>query len=269
MNVLILTDFSEVAENAGNYALQFLKEVPVNFYLLNIELFNSGGRAQVGVTGGKKLALEKLKTRVEELQKSTTNKEHNFAFFYSENNLVDATRKFAEEKRVDLILMGAVRSSCSENTMLGNHTYEIIKKVKCNLLAVPENIQYKEPEKILIPIDRTASLDGGMFRFLDHPGMVKNVSVSVMEIVDSPNSSNSALEPGKGLLSQLNNVSVEVIQVKNSDIYKKDLLKKMQKKFDIIVILGKNISVCDRLLHTEHGIYTSISNKLPILMLHK
>ncbi|MFO7721158.1 MAG: universal stress protein [Gillisia sp.] len=269
MNVLILTDFSEVAENASNYALQFLEEVSVNFYLLNIGLFNSGGLAQVGIKGGKELALEKLETRVEELQKLTINKEHNFAFFYSENNLVDATRKFAEEKRVDLIVMGAVRSSCSENTMLGNHTFEVIKKVKCNLLAVPENSHYKEPEKILIPIDRSASLDGEIFRFLDHPGMVKKASVLVMEIVDSPYSENSALEPGKGLLSQLNNVRVEVVQVKNSDIYKEHLLKKVQNKFDIIVILGKNISVCDRLLHTEHGIYTSISNNLPILMLHK
>lgn len=269
MNVLILTDFSEVAENACNYALQFLKEVPVNFYLLNVELFNSIGVAQVGLKSGEELALEKLETKVEELQKLTINKEHNFTFFYSENNLVDATRKFTEEKRVDLIVMGAVRSSCSENTMLGNHTYEIIKKVKCNLLAVPENIRYKEPEQILIPIDHTASLDGGIFRFLDHPGMVKKASVSVLEIVESPNYSNSVLEPGKGLLRQLNNVSVKVVQVKNSDIYKKELVKKMQKKFDIIVILGKNITVCDRLLHTKHGIYTSISNKLPILMLHK
>lgn len=269
MNVLILTDFSEVAENAGNYALQFLKEVPVNFSLLNIGLFNSGGRVQAGVKERKHLALEKLETRVEELRKFTTNKDHNFASHYSENNLVDAIRRFVEEKRIDLIVMGAVRSSCSKNTMLGNHTYEVIKKIKCNLLAVPENSQYKEPEKLLIPIDRSASLDGGIFRFLDHPGMVKKASVSVLEIVESPYSENSALEPGKGILSQLNNERVEIVRINDSDIYKKHLLKKVQDKFDIIVMLGKNIGVCDRLLHTEHGIYTSISNKLPILMLHK
>lgn len=269
MNVLILTDFSEVAENAGNYALQFLKEVPVNFHLLNIGLFNSGGAGQDCVQGSQELALEKLKKRVEQLQRSTTNREHNFAFFYSENNLVEGTRKFVDEKRIDLMVMGAVRSSYSEDIMLGNHTYEVIKKVKCNLLAVPENSQYKEPEKILIPIDRSASLDGGIFQFLDYPGMVKKASVSVMEIVDSPHPANSVLEPGKGLLSQLNNEKVNIAQVKESDIYEKHLLKEVQNKFDIIVMLGKNIGVCDRLLHTEHGLYTSISNKLPILMLHK
>ncbi|PKD20853.1 hypothetical protein APR41_12490 [Salegentibacter salinarum] len=40
MNVLILTDLSDVARNAGSYAVQFLGDIPVNFYMLNIRGFN-------------------------------------------------------------------------------------------------------------------------------------------------------------------------------------------------------------------------------------
>ena len=57
MNVLILTDLSEVARNAGSYAVQFLGDIPVNFYMLNIREFNPEASLE---EEKKELALRKL-----------------------------------------------------------------------------------------------------------------------------------------------------------------------------------------------------------------
>ena len=44
--------------------------------------------------------------------------------------------------------------------------------------------------------------------------------------------------------------------------------KEVQNKFDLIILLGKNIKICEQLLHNRHGLYTSAPNRLPILVLH-
>jgi hypothetical protein len=47
-----------------------------------------------------------------------------------------------------------------------------------------------------------------------------------------------------------------------------DFLLEIQDKFDIILILGKNLSISDKLLHARYGLCSKINNKLPILILH-
>lgn len=267
MNVLILTDFSKVAENAGKYAVDFLGKVPAKFYLLNIETFNFRGVAIEYLREKKGVAVERLNKSLEKLKDYTHNPEHCFQACFSEENLVNATRKFVSEKKIDLIVMGAAGKDSQHNAILGNHTYEIIRKVRCNILAVAEGSVYKQPKKIALPMDYSASLDNRVLRFFEIPGIVKKTRITVMEIKDSSPAMVAAELPRDMMFGELNN-HLHFMELEESALYNEDLLRKVQEKYDMIVILGKNLSVCDRLLHSKYGIVTAISNKLPVLVLH-
>lgn len=267
MNVLILTDLSRVAQNAGEFSLRFLENLPVNFYLLHIGM-TAGvlNEEQLGTRRGE--ALERLEKRIAVLQKVTANPAHKFFPLYSTDNLVSATRKIISEKGIDLIVMGAVRKDYSEDTLLGIHTYEVIKKIKCNVLAIPDSVKYGEPEKVVIPIDFSASLNKKVFRVLNRPGLIENAQFTVLEIQKGPVLSIAGAEEEEMFTGfQKNKLNFETVH--DEEIISTDLLLGIQEKFDMIVLLGKNLSICDRFLHTEHGLQASVNNKLPILVLHE
>lgn len=268
MNVLILTDFSKVAENAGKYAVHFLGKVPASFYLLNIETFNFRGIPLDLINEKKDKAQDSLKTSLEYLQKETPNKEHKFQAHFSEDNLVTATRKFVEEKKIDLIVMGAAGKEYPQNAILGNHTYEIIRKIKCNILAVSQDSIYSHPEKLVLPIDYSVTLQDKIFQFFEKPGIIESPHLTVMEIGDHSAALHAIEVPRQIVAGQFKVDDIRFLEMEESAIYDEALLMELQKKFDMIVILGKNLSICDRLLHSRYGICTAICNKLPILVLH-
>ncbi|MGA9326628.1 MAG: universal stress protein [Salegentibacter sp.] len=267
MNVLILTDFSKVADNAGKYAVDFLRKVPANFYLLNIETFNFRGVAIEYLREKKGMAVDKLNKSLDHLREYSSNPEHNFQACFSEENLVNATRRFTAEKKIDLIVMGAAGRDSEHNAILGNHTYEIIRKIRCNILAVAEGSTYKQPEKIALPMDYSASLDNKVLKFFEIPGIVKKTRITVMEIKNSSPAAAEVELPRDMIFGQLNN-HLHFVELEESAIYNAELLREVQEKFDMIVMLGKNLSVCNRLLHSKYGVVTAITNKLPILVLH-
>ena len=268
MNVLILTDFSHVATNAAKYGIHLFKDVPANFYLFNFDKFDPGEGVLLNSTDNQSDSVENLYKHFKELQSYSTNKEHNFKAVFSEDNLVNATRKFVAEKKIDLIVMGAAGKDSIKNTILGNHTYEIIRKIKCNMLAVPEDCLYILPENLILPIDYTASFDNNLFKFFDHPGITNMAAITVMEIADNSLAKAHHQNPRKLVFDNLNSENVKFVEIEEKYIHNRRLLQDVQKKYDMIVILGKNLNICDRFLDVKCGVCVDVTNKLPILVLH-
>ncbi|MEG9328265.1 Nucleotide-binding universal stress protein, UspA family [Salinimicrobium catena] len=267
MNVLVLTDLSRVAKNAGTYAVQFLADVPAHFYLLNIKLFHPEHPPEFPENHPRDLAINLLQQRVLELQELSTCKEHKFSVLYSENDLVGAARKFVLEKNIDLIVMGAANKLHSPNTIIGNHTFEVITKVKCNILAVAENSRYRTPRRMLFPIDYGVSLPQENLKFLQRPQIANNAGITVMEVgyetrPESGGSVNLFFEP-------LQDRQIETRKIPIAEAFSEEQLEALQQEFDLIVLLGKNINICSELLHKEKGLYARVTNELPILVLHQ
>lgn len=267
MNVLVLTDLSQVAKNAGTYAVQFLADVPTHFYLLNIKLFHPQHPPEIAGNHTRNLALSLLQQRVLELQELSVNKEHKFSVLYSENDLVGAARKFVIEKNIDLIVMGAANKLHSPNTIIGNHTYEVITKVKCNILAVAENSRYRTPRRMIFPIDYGVSLPQENLKFLQRPQIAEKAGITVMEV-----GFETEAEPGESMnlfFESLQGRQIETRKLPIDEVFSESQLEKLQEEFDLIVLLGKNINICSELLHKEKGLYARVANELPILVLHQ
>lgn len=143
----------------------------------------------------------------------------------------------------------------------------MIKKIKCNILAVSKDSRYKEPERAVLPIDLSASLDRKIFRFFDLPGIATKTRITVAEIRERSLAGIPAGRWGEHLFRDLDTDKINFTTVDNT-MYIERLLLNAQKKFDMIILLGKNLKVCDRLLHHEYGVYSAVNNKLPILVLH-
>ena len=102
---------------------------------------------------------------------------------------------------------------------------------------------------------------------MQFPGIAEGAALTVVEVKNSP-------KPGlaEGFNEQLFeglNREIEIKKLDKVEAFSEKKLMILQKHFDLIVLLGKNINICDELLHTQQGLYSKVANELPILVLHK
>ncbi|MCC8358328.1 universal stress protein [Salinimicrobium sp. ASW11-47] len=267
MNVLLLSDFSKVGINAIHYAMDLLQDQQANFYLLNIydpdpECIDNCAEDEKAMT------LATLEERVQKLQQRSENRPHKVTGHYSEEKLVNAAREFVKKHRIDLIVMGAVGHEQRHSTILGKHTFEIMSKIKCNTLAVAHESEFKKPERLLMPLDYNASFGSKNIRFLKDSEVFKGKHLDIWEIPSVENFGDDRNIGKKEIFSRLKNIRVNFSTFVESSVYDKTTWADVQNKFDHIVILGKNIRICDLLLHNKDGLYAKVPNQLPILVLH-
>jgi len=267
MNVLILTDFSEVSENASRYALDFLRETPSTISLLNIQDINFDAESSEKL--GKKMLVisEKMHAAIENLKKYSSNKDHKFHLNLSLDNLITAVRRCVEEKHIDLIFIGAASQEEHKHPLLGNHAYEIIQKIKCNILAVPDKVTFVEPKQMILPIDYSVLSERKSFQILRDRNYVKSENLTIVNVNENEN---YCLK--RKMIQELGEIEpkehLDFRFLDKNAFFNSDFLMEIQDEFDGIVILGKNLSISDKLLNSRYGLFSKISNKLPILILH-
>lgn len=255
MNVLILTDFSETSENAGKYAADFLQKTSANFYLLNIQSFDFNRSASNLLQNEVVSTLGQLQIGAKKLKEYTSNKEHRFNTILSSENLISAVRKALAEKKIDLIFIGAASQDEHTHPILGDHAYDVVRKIRCNIIAVPSGCKYETPKKAVFPVDRSILSLTEQKKVFDELDYLDSSDFTLLEIKDGDV---EYPENGNGHMP-----------FKTPVAFTKKLFLEIQKEFDIIFILGKNLSICDRLLHNEHGFTANMDIEIPIFVYHK
>ena len=81
------------------------------------------------------------------------NKNHNFYTLIDSNFFITSIRKHIEEKKIDLIVMGTKGATDKNDLIVGSNTANVIIKVPCNTLIIPEKAKYEGLKEIAFPTD--------------------------------------------------------------------------------------------------------------------
>ena len=159
--ILVPTDFSKNALHALQYAQELFKCERACFFVIH-----AYGEEVYGAY--KTVAKEKIDELKEERKAQTqkkldqmvnsvigepSNPLHNFETVASFDSLVDAVNDFVDEMNIDLVIMGTKGETSDHNTTFGSYTIEVFKYVKCPVMAIPEDFEYRQPNAILFPTD--------------------------------------------------------------------------------------------------------------------
>ncbi|SDI28730.1 universal stress protein [Winogradskyella thalassocola] len=168
MNILLPTDFSENAWNAISYAFDFFESTECNFYILHVNRIE--GMAAVvenyvpitevieeNYTNPSRNNLKRLLKEINENKRP--NKNHRFYTLTENYFFLESIRKHVEEKKIDIIIMGTKGVSGLREYIVGSNTGDVINKVKCTTLVVPEYARYNELKEITFPSDYNFSYD--------------------------------------------------------------------------------------------------------------
>lgn len=169
-NVLLLTDFSENSINAIRYALRLFEDDMCNFFVLHVESSTSYMSDDLMLAGNQSLydsivkkSKHKLAKLITELESEFKNENYNYQMLVDYDVLTDAINQIIESKHIDLIVMGTNGVTGAKEVVFGSNTINVIRKVDCPTLVIPEGFKYRRPKEVLLPLDLFDSISGSSF----------------------------------------------------------------------------------------------------------
>lgn len=276
--ILIPTDFSENSWNAIKYGLELFKKSRCTFYLLNINPvppYSGAGTAIRAATENfedyvledSRKELQKLVKRIEKLPLNT---KHTFVTHAIHDYFVDAIKREAEVKKIDLIVMGTKGASGLKKATVGSNTGDVITKVKQPLLAVPEDAVFSSPKEIAFPTDYHISYDVKVLDTLIEVATMNDAIIRILHISKKGEELNESQLKMKDFLDDY------LVDVKHSfhSLTGTKLESAVQcftesRDIDMIAMVAKNLNFFQRILFRPAVEEISYHSEVPFLVLHE
>ena len=150
--ILCPVDFSEISENTVKYAISFGKEFEVKPQILHVStkppevyyrFFPDATAYLKAVEQDTKFQLKEFVQKIDIRLKTTIR----YGTVYHE------IIQFAQDEKIDLIIITAGGYSTSSKQILGTATQKVIRKVDCPVLTVYGKRTTADIKKILCPLD--------------------------------------------------------------------------------------------------------------------
>ena len=166
-NILLLTDFSDNAQNAIEYALQFFKGGKYNFFILNVhkvskyttgDLMTSSAGASIyeSIIKNPKAALNKM---IEKFKKENLNEDYSYKAVCDYDAFISSVNQTVRLKQIDLIVMGTNGATGAMEVIFGSNTISVIRQVNCPVLVIPQGYKYIDISNILYVTEYNALLN--------------------------------------------------------------------------------------------------------------
>lgn len=172
-NILLLTDFSKNSINAIRYALQLFENNSCEFFMLHVQSSSTYTTDDLIAAGNSsvysaivKKAKHKLSKLITRLEKEFKNENFSFQPLIDYDALTDAINQVITSKNIDMIVMGSNGVTGAKEVIFGSNTINVIRKVDCPTLVIPEKFEYKNPNDILLPLDVFDAMSGKAFYYI-------------------------------------------------------------------------------------------------------
>jgi nucleotide-binding universal stress UspA family protein len=277
MNVLIPTDFSDNAWNAVRYALSLLEEVTVTFHLLHVRIATQAdagpeiqGNGVLVPTARKATAVAQLQKLKQRMEQQFPNTRHSFATHVENGFFIKEMRTQVVQLDIDLIIMGTKGASGIKKYTLGSNAGDVITKVKCPVLVIPEHAHYDTPKHIAFPTDFNLMYKDRMLRTLGKIAKLHQATVHVVhvgaandQLTDAQQRNKGFLEDGlAGLTHSFHNCATEDLE----EAIQKFVVKK---QIHMIAMVAKNLNFFQRILFRPTVTKMSYHTEVPFLVLHE
>lgn len=276
-NVLVPTDFSQNSWNALTYALTFFDAVPCNFFILHVadlrEAPIDAFSFVLTATENRTPAKEQLQELLERLKSSCDNELHHFFPLLTYGNLVDALRRKVEENKIDLIAMGTKGATGLKKLVIGSNTGDVITKVKCNTLVIPENSPKERPKEIAFPTDYTLFYSHAILTAISEMILLNKANLGVMNVTLVGEELHNIQSENKTYLQDY----LEEVFPKSHRFHtvsNKKVISAIQQftenhQLDMIIMVAKNLNFLQQLLFDSTIEKLSFHASVPFLVLHE
>jgi len=276
-NILILTDFSKKSWNSIIYALGLFQKEQCNFHLLNAENrnnneidedhYNQVDLIAVNNKRDSKIKIEALITKINTLKLKGN---HSFIPILEENNIVEATRNQIKTKKIDLIVIGANDIPSKGQITRNSISEEIITKVKCSVLVVPEIAVFRRLKEIAFPTDYTNYYEAKLLHYLTSKSGYNNAAVRFLYLNKLSETLNKEQLWNKETLKDYFADKQHSFHSGTNKNLEESLEQFINEEcIDLIVLAAKNLNLLEQILFRPKATTLNYYSKTPFLALHQ
>ncbi len=276
-NILIPTDFSENSWNAIFYALSFFKKEEVSYHLIHFSIpkdhFHEQRPPEIEMSFGgfntniDQVNFERLQNRIHSIFPENQSE---FSTVIEKSKVIEGLRQNILSRDIDLIIMGTKGASNYSEIPIGSLSSEVITKVKCPILVVPEKAKFKVPISLVFPTDFNILYKSKIINSLIDIVNIHNASLKILRVAQTQMKLDEAqVENREYLKKNLSNVpySFHVIENPNLEHGIQFFINTM--KVDMIALVAKNINFFQRLLFKPSVAKYNYNREIPFLVLHE
>lgn len=273
--ILLLTDFSNNSKNAINYALQLFENQTCHFFVLHIPTTSVYRTSDLMTVGNKsiydslvKKAKQKLDKFVKTLETDSKNENASFESIVDYDVLTDSVNQIIESKKIDIVVMGTNGVTGAKEVVFGSNTINVIRKVDFTTLVIPKGFQYRNPEKILLPLDPFDSLNSPTF--LDLHKFAKNhkSSIHILRINPKNETSNEEEKDQESMDNLLKDTVHTYHKISHVPLHYAVDTYLQSHSIDLIALLIQKETTFDRFFLESSTKKLSYSLRVPILIYH-
>jgi nucleotide-binding universal stress UspA family protein len=279
-NILLPTDFSQNSWNAIKYAVNLFQNETCSFYLLHVNTTDSImvndsqyiNKSDRGVMEHVciKPTLSKLNKVLNLINKHfVPNKRHRFYSLLDYNFFIESIRKQVAEKRIDFIVMGTKGASGLKEIIVGSNTCDVITKVKCSTLAVPEKARFTTLKTLAFPTDFSLNYDMQIMHPLFDVLETFTSALQIVHICKHETDLNIEQQRNRELLDDYFNYiphKFNYLKHKKTEIAMQGFLE--SKHIDMVCMVAKNLNYFQQILFHSNVEQINYHTKVPFLVLH-
>ena len=277
-NILIPTDFSENSNNAIRYALEYFSNIPANFFILHASGKSHAHKSNVSEsfyefeenTQVASSPTVLLRDEIKSFQLLSKNPSHYFHALEENLLLVEAIKKQVIENDIDIILMGTKGDSQTHQADMGSQTYDVITKVKCPILVVPENAIFQGIRNFAFVTDYNCLYRSRVINTLSDALQLHTSPLRVLNIRPQNTSLNVAQTDNKGFLHYFFKEikhSFHILENKNIENGIQDFVDTWE--ISVVAIVAKNLNFIQRLMLRPTSGKFNYHTEVPFLVLHE
>ena len=276
LRILVPIDFSENAWNATQYAIQFFEKQEVIFHFLyidskgrledEVDLYRSGFSISERNGNDPKNNMQRW---MEHLYQLPVNSNHSYLNNIKNVPFIRGLRDYITEHQINFMILGTKGASGIKTVTIGSKTDEIITKIKCNALIIPEKASLTSSLNIAFLTDYninfTTTVLDGLRRFAAYymsAAKILRVTHNKEKLSDVQKRNRDYL---KSQLEEINH-SFHVVENKDLEDSFEAFTHKMQ--IGIVVMIAKNLNLFQKLLFTPKVAHFTYSTTIPFLILH-
>lgn len=276
--VLIPTDFSEISKNAMRYAMDLFNTMPCHFYLLYVNIEGLDYKPKPIYKFGTNILVEKgsrsfdqrLNDFVAYAKTNSPNKEiHQFTSVHEKGYFLKSIRKYIQREKIELIVMGTGGASQLKEFLMGSNAGDVITKVGCDILVIPNSATYDGYEEVVFPIDFALSYSDDILIGLSNVVISKTARIRVLHVTKSDDGLTDEEQSRKeNLLIRLgeslpNPISFHKIQQRNVE---NAILRFAQSVMaDLIVMVSKDYNFLQKQFLDTTVEEVSFDTRIPLL----
>jgi nucleotide-binding universal stress UspA family protein len=274
-HVLVPTDFSHNAWNAFEYARKRFEHLPCRFYLFHVaDLADSPvvANSLLLAKPENQSAKKDLQTLFERISGLAPNANHKFMALQEYGYFVDMVRKAIAEYNIDLLVMGTKGANGLKESVIGSNTGDVIHKVHCDILIVPENAVYRSYQEVVFPTDFNNFYNHHILESLSDLLTMGETRLRVMHVKATHGKLNQQQQFNKAYLDdylqEVFGKAHSFHTITNTKVSKAIAVFVEQMDINLVVMVAKNLNFLQQLFFDSAIKKLSFHTKVPMLVLH-